>query len=165
MNLMFMSGALYAGEFTGMARAYESFFRWLSLAVSVPVLLFSARPFFRTAVAAVRARTVHIHLPIAVAIAVGFTASAWNVALGSGPLWFDSLAMLVAALLGAQQVQRGAQRAALERADSLRGAAFVEFARRLSAAIARELDGLRRQSPADRSAARLERYRRIGLPG
>ncbi len=131
MNLMFMSGALYAGEFTGMARAYESFFRWLSLAVSVPVLLFSARPFFRTAVAAVRARTVHIHLPIAVAIAVGFTASAWNVALGSGPLWFDSLAMLVAALLGAQQVQRGAQRAALERADSLRGAAFVEFARRL----------------------------------
>jgi len=40
----------------------------------------------------------------------------------------------------------------------------VEFARRLSAAIARELDGLRRQPPADRYAARLERYRRIGLP-
>jgi len=41
----------------------------------------------------------------------------------------------------------------------------VEFARRLSAAIARELDGLRRQPPADRYAARLARYRRIGLPG
>ena len=40
----------------------------------------------------------------------------------------------------------------------------VEFARRLSAAIARELDGLRRQPPGDRYAARLERYRRIGLP-
>ena len=40
----------------------------------------------------------------------------------------------------------------------------VEFARRLSAAIARELAGLRRQPPADRYAARLERYRRIGLP-
>ena len=40
----------------------------------------------------------------------------------------------------------------------------VEFARRLSGAIARELDGLRRQPPADRYAARLERYRRIGLP-
>ncbi len=40
----------------------------------------------------------------------------------------------------------------------------VEFARQLSAAIARELDGLRRQPPADRYAARLERYRRIGLP-
>ncbi len=131
MNLMFLSGALYAGEASGMASAYESFFRWFSFAVSVPVALFSARPFFRTALAAVKARTVHIHLPIAVAIAVGFTASTVNVVRGSGPLWFDSLAMLVAALLGAQQVQRGAQRAALERADSLRGAAFVEFARRL----------------------------------
>jgi acyl-CoA carboxylase subunit beta len=39
----------------------------------------------------------------------------------------------------------------------------VEFARRLSVAIARELDGLRREPPADRYAARLERYRRIGL--
>ena len=131
MNLMFLSGALYAGEASGMASAYESFFRWFSFAVSVPVALFSARPFFRTALAALRARTVHIHLPIAVAIAVGFAASTVNVVRGSGPLWFDSLAMLVAALLGAQQVQRGAQRAALERADSLRGAAFVEFARRL----------------------------------
>lgn len=131
MNLMFLSGALYAGEYSGMASKYEAFFRWFSLAVSVPVAFFSARPFFRTALAAVKARTVHIHLPIAVAIAVGFTASAVNVVRGSGPLWFDSLAMLVAALLGAQQVQRGAQRAALERADSLRGAAFVEFARRL----------------------------------
>ena len=50
---------------------------------------------------------------------------------GSGPLWFDSLAMLIAALLGARQLQRSAQRAALERADSLRGVAFLEFARRL----------------------------------
>lgn len=131
MNLMFLSGALYAGEHSGMASPYEAFFRWFSLAVSVPVAFFCAQPFFRTAIGALRARTVHIHLPIAIAIAVGFTASAVNVARGSGPLWFDSLAMLVAALLGAQQVQRGAQRAALERADSLRGAAFVEFARRL----------------------------------
>ena len=131
MNLMFLSGALYAGEHSGMASPYEAFFRWFSLAVSVPVAFFCAQPFFRTAVGALRARTVHIHLPIAIAIAVGFTASAVNVFRGSGPLWFDSLAMLVAALLGAQQVQRAAQRAALERADSLRGAAFVEFARRL----------------------------------
>ena len=50
---------------------------------------------------------------------------------GHGPLWFDSLAMLVAALLGARQLQRSAQRAALERADSLRGVAFLEFARRI----------------------------------
>lgn len=131
MNLMFLHGALYAGEYSGMDTAFETFFRWLSLAVAVPVLAFSARPFFQTALAGLRARIVHIDLPIAIAIAAAFAASAWNTVRGSGPLWFDSLAMLVAALLGARQLQRSAQRAALERADSLRGVAFLEFARRL----------------------------------
>ena len=131
MNLMFLHGALYAGEYQGMASPYETFFRWLSLAVCVPVLGFSARPFYQTALAGLRARMVHIDLPVALALTVAFAASAANVLRGSGPLWFDSLAMLVAALLGARQVQRSAQRAALERADSLRGVAFLEFARRL----------------------------------
>lgn len=131
MNLMFLHGAIYAGEYSGMATAYEALFRWFSLAVAVPVLLYSARPFFQTALAGLRARIVHIDLPIAIALSVAFAASAWNTVRGSGPLWFDSLAMLVAALLGARQVQRAAQRAALERADSLRGVAFIEFARRL----------------------------------
>jgi Cu2+-exporting ATPase len=131
MNLMFLHGALYAGAYSGMAWMYETFFRWLSLLVSLPVLFFSARPFYHTAIAGLRARIVHIDLPVAIALSVAFVASAWNTLRGSGPLWFDSLAMLVAALLGARQLQRGAQRAALERADSLRGVAFLEFARKL----------------------------------
>jgi Cu2+-exporting ATPase len=131
MNLMFLHGALYAGERGGMAVPFEIFFRWFSLAVAVPVVAYCARPFFRTALAGLRARIVHIDLPIAIALTVAFLASAWNTVRGSGPLWFDSLAMLVAALLGARQLQRGAQRMALERADSLRGVAFLEFARRL----------------------------------
>lgn len=131
MNLMFLSGALYAGEYQGMASRYETFFRWLSLLVATPVLTYSARPFFQTALAGLRAGVVHIDLPIAAAIAIASTASTWNVVAGHGHLWFDSLAMLVAALLGARQLQRSAQRAALERADSLRGVAFLEFARRL----------------------------------
>jgi len=131
MNLMFVSGALYAGEYSGMASPYETFFRWLSLVVALPVIFFSAKPFFQTAIAGLRAGIVHIDLPIAIALAVASAASAWNAVTGHGPLWFDSLAMLVAALLGARQLQRSAQRAALERADSLRGVAFLEFARRL----------------------------------
>ncbi|MFN7917317.1 MAG: heavy metal translocating P-type ATPase metal-binding domain-containing protein [Vicinamibacterales bacterium] len=131
MNLMFMSGALYAGEYSGMASNFEGFFRWFSLAVFVPVLGFSARPFFQTAMAGLRARIIHIDLPIALGISIGALASTINVLRGQGSLWFDSLAMLTMALLGARQLQRSAQRAALERADSLRGVAFLEFARRI----------------------------------
>lgn len=132
MNLMFLHGALYAGDASGMASPYYAFFRWLSLAVGVPVLFYSARPFFQTAIAGLRARIVHIDLPVAIALTVTFAASTWNTVRGTGPIWFDSLAMLVAALLGARQIQRGAQRSALERADSLRGAAFIEFARKFT---------------------------------
>lgn len=131
MNLMFMSGALYAGDASGMAAQYQLFFRWFSLLVAVPVMTYSARPFFQTALAGLRAGIVHIDLPIAVGLAIGALASTWNVVTGHGPLWFDSLAMLTTALLGARQLQRSAQRAALERADSLRGVAFLEFARRI----------------------------------
>ena len=131
MNLMFMSGALYAGDASGMATQYQAFFRWFSLLVAVPVMTFSARPFFQTALAGLRAGIVHIDLPIAVGLSIGALASAWNVVTGHGPLWFDSLAMLTTALLAARQLQRSAQRAAIERADSLRGVAFLEFARRV----------------------------------
>ncbi|MGE5359120.1 MAG: heavy metal translocating P-type ATPase, partial [Bacteroidales bacterium] len=115
------------------------------------------RPFFQTALAGLKARVVHIDLPIAIALGVAFAASAWNTLRGGGPLWFDSLAMLVAALLGARQLQRGAQRMALERADSLRGVAFLEFARRLDGAgpdapaVEVPLSGL---SPGDRVEVR-----------
>jgi len=132
MNLMFLQGAVYAGEYQGMASPYYTFFRWFSLLVAIPVVTFSARPFFQTAIAGLRNRIVHIDLPIAIAITVAFLASAWNTVTGSGAIWFDSAAMLIAALLGARQIQRSAQRAALERADSLRGVAFLEFARRLA---------------------------------
>ncbi len=135
MNLMFLHGAIYAGEHSGMDSPYETFLRWLSFGVALPVILYSARPFYQTAVAGLRAGMVHIDLPIAVALTVTFAASAVNTVRGSGALWFDSLAMLVAALLGARQLQRASQRSALERADSLRGVAFLEFARRLEGGL------------------------------
>jgi len=132
MNLMFLSGALYAGDYQGMSAQFQTFFRWLSLLVAIPVMTFSARPFFQTGIAGLRAGMIHIDLPIALALAIASLASAVNVVTGTGPLWFDSLAMLTTALLGARQLQRSAQRAAIERADSLRGVAFLEFARRMT---------------------------------
>jgi len=131
MNIMFIQGALYAGEYSGMAAQYETFFRWLSLGLALPVILFSARPFFRSAWGGLRRRVPHMDLPIAIALAAAFAYSAVSTVLGTGEVYFDSLAALVALLLGARQVQRGAQRKALEQADSLRHVAFVEFARRL----------------------------------
>ncbi len=131
MNIMFLQGALYAGEYSGMAAPYAQFFRWLAFGLSLPVIFFSARPFFRAAAAGLRQRVPHIDLPISLALLAAFGYSAVSTIKGSGPVYFDSLAALVALLLGARFIQSSAQRKAMERAESLRGVAFAEFARRI----------------------------------
>jgi Cu2+-exporting ATPase len=131
MNIMFIHGALYAGEHHGIEPRFEQFFRWISFALALPVMLFSAQTFFRSAWAGLRQRVPHMDLPIAIALLGAFTYSAVSTIDGAGPIYFDSLAALVALLLGARYLQQRAQRAALERAESLRGVAFVEFARKL----------------------------------
>lgn len=134
MNIMLLHAALYAGEHSGMALRFESFFRWLSFALALPVVLYAARPFYRAAYSGLKSRVPHMDLPIALALTVAFGYSAVATVTGSGPIYFDSLAGLVALLLGARYVQRRAQRAALDRAGSLRNVAFAEFARRVERA-------------------------------
>jgi len=134
MNIMFISGALYAGERHGIDPRFEQFFRWLSLALALPVVGYAARPFFRAAWAGLRRRVPHMDLPISIALLAAFGFSAVATVRGIGPVYFDSLAALVALLLGARYLQQRVQRAALERADRLRGVAFTEYARRLDGA-------------------------------
>jgi Cu2+-exporting ATPase len=141
MNLMFIHGALYAGEHQGMEPRFAGFFRLVSLLLALPVVLFSAQPFFRAAWVGLRQRVPHMDLPIAIALLAAFGYSAVTTVTGAGPVYFDSLAALVGLLLGARYLQQRAQRAALERAENLRGVAFVEFARRLGA------DGLALEVP------------------
>ena len=131
MNIMFIQGALYAGEYHGMASGITQFFRWISMGLAAPVVLYSARPFFVAAWAGLRRRVPHMDLPISLAVIAAFAFSVASTIRGVGDVYFDSLTALVALLLGARYVQQRAQRAALERTESLRGVAFVEFARRL----------------------------------
>lgn len=139
MNIMFVHVALYAGEHFGMDPRFERFFRWFAMLVSLPVITFAARPFFRAAWAGLKQRVPHIDLPIAIALAAAFGFSAVATVTNSGPIYFDSLAALVALLLGARYVQQRAQRMALARTAGLRSVAFVEYARRLEGGVAREV--------------------------
>ena len=49
MQVMMLSISLYAGAWSGMERDFEQFFRWLTLGLTLPVLLYSAVPFFQAA--------------------------------------------------------------------------------------------------------------------
>ena len=118
-NLMLLAIALYAGMFGGMSRGDAGFFRWASMCVAVPALGFAALPFFRTALGALRARRLHLDLPLSIGIVAGLAWGTANVIRGVGEIYFDSLAMLVFLLLVARWIVLRYQRRASTAAELL----------------------------------------------
>jgi len=118
-NIMLLAIALYAGMFGGMSFADTGFFRWASMCVAVPALGFAATPFFRTALGALRARRLHLDLPLSIGILAGLIWGSANVIRGVGEIYFDSLAMLVFLLLVARWIVLRHQRRASTAAELL----------------------------------------------
>jgi len=95
MQVMMLSISLYAGAWSGMERDFEQFFRWLSLGLTLPVLLYSATPFFLAAWRDLKRLRVAMDLPVSLAIVVAFLSSAAATLNGQGEVYFDSVVMFV----------------------------------------------------------------------
>jgi Cu2+-exporting ATPase len=84
--------------------------RWASWILTLPVLLFSCAPFFRSALRDLRHRRVGMDVPVALGIAVAFGASTASTFDPAGPLgaevWFDSVAMFVFFLLSGRLLEQ-----------------------------------------------------------
>jgi len=128
-NIMGMTAALYAGWLDGMAERYAQLFRWASLALSAPVALWSAEPFYRGAWGALRHRLLHMDLPISVAILALFTHAIASTVLHLDS-YVDSLGMLVTLLLAGRVVEARGRRAAGDAAAAI-AAQLPSTARRL----------------------------------
>ena len=116
-NTMLMGVALYAGATSDPAIA--SFLRWLSLGVSIPAVFWSGQTFFRGAWAGLRARTLHMDVPVSLAIITAIGASIWDTTTGVGGVYFDSVTMLIFLLLSARWVQFRALRASTDASELL----------------------------------------------
>jgi Cu2+-exporting ATPase len=119
MNVMLAALALYSGWLGGMDQQFTSFFRWISFALVTPALLWPGRVFLSGAIAALRARTLHMDVPIALGLVAGYAQGAFNTVRGSGPVYFDGLAALIFALLVGRYLQQRGQRAAADSAELL----------------------------------------------
>lgn len=118
-NVMLVALALYAGEFQGMADDPRRMFRWLSLLLTVPALLFPGRVFLAGAWSALRARTLHMDLPIAIALVAATARGAINTVADAGPIYFDGVTLLIFLLLVGRYLQQRGQRAATDAAELL----------------------------------------------
>ncbi len=109
-NVMLLAAAMYCGAFSGMEASYLTFFHWISLVLCLPVIAFSAVPFWHGAWAALRHRVVTMDLPIAIGLLTTFLYSVWATLDGKPHVYFDTVAMFVFVLLIGRSLERGSQR-------------------------------------------------------
>ena len=81
------------------ADGFQALFDALNLLLAMPVLLFSASDYFRTAWHALRRGTMALEVPVALGVIVLFARSLADIASGRGPGFLDSFAGLVFFLL------------------------------------------------------------------
>jgi Cu2+-exporting ATPase len=95
-----------------------SLMRWASLLLTLPAICYSAQPFWRGALASLRARALGMDVPVALGISAAFGASVIATFTGKGEVWFDSVTMFIFLLLCSRYLELRARRkagAALER--------------------------------------------------
>lgn len=108
MNVMVIAVSLHQGSATGIEPQIESFLRWVSLVLTIPVISYSAIPFYRRTFEALKRKTLHIDVPIAAALSACFLSGVWNTLAGNGPVFFDSLNLVVFLLLSGRYAQQWA---------------------------------------------------------
>lgn len=125
-NVMLLAFAFYSGLDVANEPGLATAARWVSLALALPAVLYGGSPFYRRAWASVRTalRTrslhhLHMDTPISLGILVGFLDSTWSTITGQGALWFDSITVLIAALLTARWLQHRSHRLAGDATERL----------------------------------------------
>lgn len=105
MQVMMLAVPGYLAAPGEIAPDIEQLLRVAQLVLTTPVLLFSAAPFVRAAASQLRTRTVGMDLPIVLGLGAAFAASAAATLRAHGPVYFDSIAMFVALVLGVRWLQ------------------------------------------------------------
>ena len=98
-NVMMISIARYLADEGSIDPTLDLVFNILSIGLSIPVLLFSAAPWFKSAFGALRFRKINLDVPVALGISALFSRSIVDIATATGEGFLDSFAGLVFFLL------------------------------------------------------------------
>ena len=104
---------------SGMDPLYETLLRWASLAISVPVVFFSASVFHRGAWAALRHRSLSMDLPVSLAILAAWSLSVVNTMRFGSTVYFDTACMFAFFLLIGRYIELLSRQHFQDNEDSL----------------------------------------------
>ncbi len=127
-NVMLLSISVWAGHAGGMGPATRGLLHWISALIALPAVVYAGVPFYRSALAALRARRVNMDVPISLAVILASAMSLHETAVGARHAYFDSaVALLFFLLIGRylDQRARGRARSAAEHLLALGGTAVT----------------------------------------
>lgn len=116
--MMYALPEYVAGE-GEMAADMSALLRWASLVLTLPVVLYSAAPFFVQASRDLKRRRLGMDVPVSLGIGVAFLASLWSFFTSRGEVYFDSVAMFVFFLLCGRFLEMLARQKAARGAEAL----------------------------------------------
>lgn len=119
MQVMALAISLYGGDWFGMETSFRQFLQWVSLVLTLPVLSYSAAPFYKGAWRDLRMASVGMDVPVTLGISIAFTASAWSTWTDSGHVYYDSVVMFVFLLLAGRYFELAARKRATEATEAL----------------------------------------------
>ena len=104
MQVMMLAFAMYFGAFSNMESYQVGYFKWLSLLLSIPVVFYSALPFFFGCYYSLKAKRLNMDVPVAFAIYGAFFASFYQLLVNGldgdkGEVFFESISMFTFLLL------------------------------------------------------------------
>lgn len=118
MQVMMYAWPVYTHE-SSIDPAHLRLMQWASLALTVPVMLYSAAPMFAAAWRGLRQRHVGMDLPVALGLGTAFGASLVATLRGTGEVYYDSVTMFVALLLLARYLELRVRQASRSAAEML----------------------------------------------
>ena len=127
-NIMLLSVSVWAGHAQGMGLMTRGLLHWISALIALPALAYAGLPFFRSALAALRAGRTNMDVPISLAVVLTAGMSLFETVRGGPHVYFESAAMLMFFLLIGRYLDRrarGRARSAAERLLALAGSAVT----------------------------------------
>ena len=119
MQIMILAVAMYAGDWWGMEESFKQSFRWASLLLTIPLLMFASSAFFKSAYRDLSNKRIGMDVPISLGIGIAFTASSISTINGTGEVYFDSVAMFTFFLLTARYFEVGSRKQTSEATEAL----------------------------------------------
>ncbi|MDD9876345.1 MAG: heavy metal translocating P-type ATPase, partial [Magnetovibrio sp.] len=120
-NVMLLSVSIWAGAFADMGPATRDLFHWISAAIALPAVAYAGRPFFRSALDALRHRRLNMDVPISVAVLLAAAMSLHQTILGREHAYFDASISLLFFLLVGRYLDHQARAKARSAATHLLG--------------------------------------------